>query len=145
MRRINVYFQLSWVSLLYRQASSVVVVHYFQISSSQKLLSQSKPNFLWRVTGMGEQKFVQMILVTWPRWPPCPYIVKTLQKIFFFRTTKQMTLKLGIQHWGLISYKVCSNDDPGLTLTYARTQYGSKIYVKARSNLLPNAFVWETA
>ena len=32
-------------------------------------------------------------------------------------------------------YKVCSNDDPGLTLTY----------FTARSTLLPNAFVWENA
>ena len=30
-------------------------------------------------------------------------------------------------------YQVCSNDDPKLTLTY----------LKARSNLVPNAFVWE--
>ena len=30
-------------------------------------------------------------------------------------------------------YQVCSNDDPGLTLTY----------FMARSNLVPYAFVWE--
>ena len=30
-------------------------------------------------------------------------------------------------------YQVCSNDDPGLTLTY----------FTARSNLVPYAFVWE--
>ena len=24
--------------------------------------------------------FVQMVLVTWPRWLPCPYMVKTLKK-----------------------------------------------------------------
>ena len=29
---------------------------------------------------MGERKFAQMVLVTWPRWPPCPYMVKTLKK-----------------------------------------------------------------
>ena len=44
-----------------------------------------------------------------------------------------MTLKLGMQHWVLEYYKVCSNDDPGLTLTY----------FTARSNLIPYAFVWE--
>ena len=35
--------------------------------------------------------------------------------------------------WVLEYYQVCSNDDPGLTLTYFR----------ARSNLIPYAFVWE--
>ena len=44
-----------------------------------------------------------------------------------------MTLKAGMQHQVLEYYKVCSNDDPGLTLTY----------FTARSNLVPYAFVWE--
>ena len=44
-----------------------------------------------------------------------------------------MTLKLGMQHWVLKYYQVCSNADPGLTLTY----------FTARSNLVPYAFVWE--
>ena len=42
-----------------------------------------------------------------------------------------MTLKLGMQHRMLEYYQVCSNDDPGLTLTY----------FTARSNLVPYAFV----
>ena len=44
-----------------------------------------------------------------------------------------MTLKLGMQHWVLEYYQVCSNDNPGLTLTS----------FMARSNLVPYAFVWE--
>ena len=44
-----------------------------------------------------------------------------------------MTLNVGIQHWVLEYYQVCSNDDPGLTLTY----------FTSRSNLVPYAFVWE--
>ena len=44
-----------------------------------------------------------------------------------------MTLKLGMQHRVLEYYQVCSNDDPGLTLTY----------FTVRSNLVPYAFVWE--
>ena len=43
-----------------------------------------------------------------------------------------MTLKLGMHHWVLKFYHVCSNDDPGLRLTYFTT----------RSNLVPYAFVW---
>ena len=44
-----------------------------------------------------------------------------------------MTLKLAMQRWVLEYYQVCSNDDPGQTLTY----------FTARSNLVPFAFVWE--
>ena len=44
-----------------------------------------------------------------------------------------MTLKICMQHWVLRYYQVCSNDDPGLTLTY----------FTARSSLGPYAFVWE--
>ena len=44
-----------------------------------------------------------------------------------------MTLNLGMHHRVIEYYQVCSNDDPGLTLTY----------LTARSNLVPYAFVWE--
>ena len=44
-----------------------------------------------------------------------------------------MTLKVGVQHWVLEYYQVCSSDDPGMTL----------VYFTARSNLVPYAFVWE--
>ena len=45
-----------------------------------------------------------------------PIYVKNLKKIFF-GTKGSMTLKLGMQHRVLEYYQVCSNDDPGLTLT----------------------------
>ena len=44
-----------------------------------------------------------------------------------------MTLKLGMQHRVVEYYQACSNDDPGLTLTY----------FTALSNLVPYAFIWE--
>ena len=44
-----------------------------------------------------------------------------------------MTLKVGMQHQVLKYYQVCSNDDPGMTMTY----------FTSRSNLVPYAFVWE--
>ena len=44
-----------------------------------------------------------------------------------------MTLKLSMQHQVLEYHQVCSNDDPGLTLTYFR----------AKSTFVPYAFVWE--
>ena len=54
-------------------------------------------------------------------------------KIFFSRTKKPVTLNLSMQYWLLEYYQVCSNDDPGLTLTY----------FTARSNMVPYAFAWE--
>ena len=66
-----------------RRRPSVVVrpsvVHHFQ-RSSRKPLGLSKPNFIWSLSGMEERKFVREVWVTWPRWPPRPYMVKTLQK-----------------------------------------------------------------
>ena len=44
-----------------------------------------------------------------------------------------MTLKVDMQHWVLEYCQVCSNDAPGLTLTF----------FTARSNLVTCAFVWE--
>ena len=43
-----------------------------------------------------------------------------------------MTLNIGMQHWVLEYYQICSSDDTGLTLTY----------FTARSNLVPYGFVW---
>ena len=80
---------------------------------------------------MGERKFAQTVQVTWPRWPPCPYMVKALK--IFFGTKRPMTFKLGMQHRVLKYYQIRSNNDPGLTLTYFTT----------RSNLVPYAFIWE--
>ena len=54
------------------------VRQHFQTSSPLKQLGQLNSNFIWRLLRMGEPKFVQMFVVTWPRWPPCPYMVKTL-------------------------------------------------------------------
>ena len=62
-----------------------------------------------------------------------PIYDKNLLKIFFSRTRRPVTLKLGMQYWECGAYQVCSNDDPRVTLTY----------LTSRSNLLPNAFEWE--
>ena len=59
-------------------------------------------------------------------------MVKTF-RIFFSRTKRPMTLKLGMHHRVFEYYQVCPNDDPGLTLTY----------FMATSNLVPYAFVRE--
>ena len=60
-----------------------------------------------------------------------PIYGKNFKKILFSGTKRLMTLKLGMRHRVLEYYQVCSNDDPGLTVTY----------FMARSNLVPYAFV----
>ena len=63
-----------------------------------------------------------------------PIYGKNPSKVFS-KIMRPITFELGIQHWGLGPYKVCSNNDPGLAVTY----------FTARSNLLPAVFVWEYA
>ena len=36
---------------------------------------------MWSLFGMRERKLVQMIQVTWPKWPSCPYMVKPFQNL----------------------------------------------------------------
>ena len=31
--------------------------------------------------GLGKQKFAKMVVVHWPIWPPCPYMVKTFRNL----------------------------------------------------------------
>ena len=31
--------------------------------------------------GWGNEKFAKMVAVCWPRWPPCPYMVKTFKNL----------------------------------------------------------------
>ena len=66
-----------WAISIPMTQSSVRPSTFSNISS--ETLGQLNSNFKWRLLRMGEQKFAQMVLVTWPRWPPCPYMVKTLQ------------------------------------------------------------------
>ena len=60
-----------------------------------------------------------------------PIYGKNLKKNLLRYQKRPMTLKLGMQHRVLENYQVCSNDDPGLSLTY----------FMARSNLVPYAYV----
>ena len=62
-----------------------------------------------------------------------PIYGKNPLKIFFSGTGRPISTKLGMKHWGLQHIIICSNDDPGVTLTY----------FTARSNLVTYAFLWE--
>ena len=91
---------------------------------------------MWSLSRMGEQRFVQMVQVTWPVWPPCSYMymVKTLNNLLLWNQKaddlESWYAASGIRVLHLPSlFKWC----PGLTLAY----------FTARSNLDPYAFVWE--
>ena len=62
-----------------------------------------------------------------------PIYDNNLKQIFFSGTKRLETLNLGMHHLVLEYYQFCSNDNPGLTMTY----------FTARSNLVPFAFVRE--
>ena len=60
---------------------------------------------------------VQTVLVTWPRWPPCPYMVETLKNLLL-QNQKADDLETWCAASGVRVLPVCSNDDPRLTLTH---------------------------
>ena len=92
--------------------------------------SRLKPNFIWILDGMGEWQLVQTVQVTWPRWSPCPYMVKTWKNLLCNQKADDLESWYAASGtWVLPS----SNDDSGFTLTY----------FMARSNFVPYAFVWE--
>ena len=57
----------------------------WEFQTTLKPLSQFCSNFIWSHFRVGKQKIAKIVAVCWPRWPPCPYMVKTF-KIFFSRT-----------------------------------------------------------
>ena len=57
------------------RTSAVRRPHSLNIFS--KTTGPIKVKFQTELLWDGERKFVQKVLVTWPSWPPCPYMVKT--------------------------------------------------------------------
>ena len=53
----------------------------FQTTSPLKLLSQFCSNFKWSLLRLGERNIAKMVAVRWPRWPPCPYMLKTFKNL----------------------------------------------------------------
>ena len=62
-----------------------------------------------------------------------PIYGKNPLNVFFSGTKRPLALGLGMKHWRCSPYQVCTNDESRLALTY----------FMARSNLIPNAFIWE--
>ena len=53
----------------------------FQTASPLKPLGQCCSNFMWSLLRLGERKIANMVAVHWPRWLPCPYMVKTFKTL----------------------------------------------------------------
>ena len=73
-----------------------------------------------------------MVQVTWPRWPPCSYMVKTFKNLLL-QNQKSYDLETWHVALGTQALQSLYKWWPWVTLTY----------FTARSNLVPYAFVWE--
>ena len=104
---------------------SVVCQHFQTSSQKKKPLGQLKLNFIWSLHGMREWKFVQTVQVTWPRWPPCPYMVKTLKTLLlqnrkvddletWYATSSAQVLPSLFKRWPLVD----------LYLFYSKVKFG---------------------
>ena len=75
-----------------------------------------------------------MVTVCWPRWPPCPYMVKTHWKSSPEPRNRELwTLKLCIKHRWLAPFQICLSDDPKLTFALPAEML----------NWLSYAYIWE--
>ena len=97
---------ISKVKVIHWPWSKVTQIQHFQTSFPEKPPCWLKPNFMWSLNGIGERKFVQVVQVTWPRWPPCPYMVKTWKSLLLCNQ-RPMTLKVCMQHQVLKYYWIC--------------------------------------
>ena len=80
------------------------VCQHFQTSSPPKTLGRLKPNFMCRLLGTGERKFVLG-----------PGHMTKMAAMRIYGKNLKTSLTLGLQHRVHEYYQVCSNDDPGLT------------------------------
>ena len=56
-------------------------INTFQTTSPLKPLSLFNSNSIWSLLRTGKQKIANMVVVRWPRWSPCPYILKTFKNL----------------------------------------------------------------
>ena len=103
---------------------------------SQKLLGHSELNFVWKLSGTRKWKFVNMILVTWPRWPPRPYMVKTLQKSSSPEPAGRFSRNLVCSNQGLLPIIVIPPHKPFVG--------GYTVFTSVHPSVRPNESVSET-
>ena len=121
--------------------------------SSKKLLGYLKPNTMWKLVGAQEWKLIQMVQVKWPRWLPCPYMIKTLKNLLF-QNQQADSNEMSMQHLGLRSYslfKLWPLVD--FYLFYASDKFGRSYFCMGKIDFFPkllqlmisklvNAFRW---
>ena len=75
----------------------------FQTTSPLKQPGQCCSNFIWSLLEFGEQKIGKTVAVHWPRWQPCPYMVKTFKKLLLQnrRCLGAESLEKSSRMWGL--------------------------------------------
>ena len=78
---------------LVRSHSDFIVVNIFKHLLRNCWASQNQISCRFSLR-WGKQQVVQMILVTWPRWPPCLCMVKTFKKSSFLELIGQGCWKL---------------------------------------------------
>ena len=118
---------ISKVKVIHWPWSKFTRIQHFRTFFPEKSLSRLKSNFVCSLNEVRQRKLVQTVLVTWSRWPPCPYMVKHLKNLLRWNQTAS-----DLETWYAASgtqellslFKV-----PGLTLTY----------FTARSNSVPYA------
>ena len=90
----------------------------FQTTSPLEPLGHCCSNFIWSLPGAREWKIATMVAVRWPRWPPCPYMVKQQQQTLkiFSRSKDALWLNLCIIYQGREVYRNCFSN--GRTLTF---------------------------
>ena len=69
------------------QGHSLILVQDHSDSTFSNFFSwdTAKPDFMWNITvGWGNESFFQMAEVIWPRWMPCPYMVKTWKNLLLW-------------------------------------------------------------
>ena len=60
-------------------SSRTTVPYHFDFKV--KTCFSQKLKLIWKLKWEWEWKLIQMSGVTWPTWPPCPYMVKTLKNL----------------------------------------------------------------
>ena len=86
---------------------------------------------MWSLLRLGERKIAKMVVVHWPRWLQCSYVVKTFKNLLL-QNQISPGLYLFTNPRGQEIYQNSLNDGPTLAFDLFR----------ARSNLLPHAFIW---
>ena len=72
-----------WAYSIGRLRSSVIRLSTFSNIFSSEDTGPIEVRFYVAALWVGGTRLLQTVMVTWPRWPPCPYMVKTLKNLLW--------------------------------------------------------------